>query len=144
MGLFYTAREPTRSLRSVLLRAWAYSTTGRPACALTKRCSSVGPARAAVDRSMRVAGRRTRHGWTGHRPATQPPPATITTARRGPGRPGAGEGRADCDTDPTALHCCLPTSVRSAVPPRPQDGTACFSHRTLHHMSQRRNTSGRL
>ena len=32
----------------------------------------------------------------------------------------------------------LPSSVRSApiiaaVPPRPQDGTACFSHRTVHH-----------
>jgi len=29
-----------------------------------------------------------------------------------------------------------PGAIAAAVPPRPQDGTACFSHRTLHHSVQ--------
>jgi len=38
--------------------------------------------------------------------------ATARHHHHGAARPGAG--RADCDTDPTTLHCCLPSSVRSA------------------------------
>ena len=31
---------------------------------------------------------------------------------------------------------CSFCAIAAAVPPRPQDGTACFSHRTLHHSVQ--------
>ena len=34
---------------------------------------------------------------------------------------------------------CWFCAVAAAVPPRPQDGTACFSHRTLHHSVQLRD-----